>query len=74
MDRWKNKEDVRHTDIHSPHRNVTQPLKKNLAIWDNMNGLRGHYGKQNMSDRERQIYDLIYYSGIETTKQNKKTK
>ena len=35
--------------------------KGDLAIWDNMDGLWGHYTKWNKSERERQIlYHLTY--------------
>ena len=35
--------------------------KKDLAIFDNTDGSRGHYAKLNESDQERQIlYDLTY--------------
>ena len=40
----------------------------NLAIFDNMDGLRGYYAKWNKSNREKQIpYDLY----VESEKQNK---
>ena len=30
-------------------------MKRNLAVYENMNGPRGYYVKWNKSDRERQI-------------------
>ena len=40
----------------------------NLAIFDNMDGLRGYYAKWNKSNREKQTpYDLY----VESEKQNK---
>ena len=40
----------------------------NLAIFDNMDGVRGYYAKWNKSNREKQIpYDLY----VESEKQNK---
>ena len=46
--------------------------ERNLDIWDNMDGPWGHYAKQNMSDRERQIpYDLTYMWNLRKTETNK---
>ena len=57
---------------------ITQPLKnkkRNLAIFDNMDGSRGYYDKWNRSGRERQILYFFTYMWnlkIKTNKQNKK--
>ena len=42
-------------------------LKKegNPAVWDNMNGPRGHYAEGNKPDTERQIlYDTTYMRNL----------
>ena len=42
--------------------------KGDFAICGNMDGLGGHYGMWNKSDRERQtLYDIIYMSNFKNT-------
>ena len=42
--------------------------KGNSSIWDNMDGLGGHYAKQDKSDRERQILYVVMYMWNLTSK------
>ena len=55
-----NKEDVYCVYIHN-RIFLSHKIEWNFAICSNMDGLGGHYGKWNKSDRERLIlYDFTY--------------
>ena len=48
--------------------NTTQPLKKgNLAIFDDMDGPRGHYAKWNKSKKDKYLWSHLFVESSKTT-------
>ena len=71
MDGWMNKESV--VFIYTMKYCSDIKNEGNLAICNNVDGLRGHYTKWNKSERERQIlYDLTYIQNLKTNSKTNK--